>query len=492
MATLQEIIDNNQTLTRAKLKADKGLVTEVQIKLRNLGLYPGGPWIDGDLGNGDTFTWRGLQEFCKASNLVGLPSDTIAIDAKIATELIARKQFSFILEQAKDTNFIRQKLEDIQENSPVAVNIGVNDAFVARSLRNSPFAAEIDNYPEHLEQKPNGTDLVSYGTTFTLPGSGKTVTFSNYPDRGNKPTIDATGLSFLPGNISHACLCIGSFGDDNSTIKARWFGKNALEPQQLLSATKFIGALGTIDRLNTKSAATDVDTCVIESPRLKFLDLLIDMISYRKDADGNIGRSNQVGALFKRFHSRPELEKWLHSQTGNKKCEFKGAFGIPSLITDPVIKDLTSNQVVLNAASTGETGNNMVAVYDLVRLLSMLGWHLHLAPSARFDGSQWKSLECLVRAMGTDPARYIDVALETLGVINLISKPVVISKVGFGPSSFTYVALAKFVDNRVQPAKLRTFALALRSPGGSNEVRDTNLAAAVTEVVRRILTEELA
>jgi hypothetical protein len=134
----------------------------------------------------------------------------------------------------------------------------------------------------------------------------------------------------------------------------------------------------------------------------------------------------------------------------------------------------------------------MVAVYDLVRLLSMLGWHLHLAPSDRFASSQWKSLECLVRAMGNDPARYIDVALETLGVINLISKPVVISKVGFGPSSFTYVALAKFVDNRSQPAKLRTFALALRSPDGSNEVQDTNLAVAVTEIVRRILTEELA
>jgi len=34
--------------------------------------------------------------------------------------------------------------------------------------------------------------------------------------------------------------------------------------------------------------------------------------------------------------------------------------------------------------------------------------------------------------------------------------------------------------------------MALRSPDGSNEVRDTNLAAAVTEIVRRILTEELA
>jgi gamma-glutamyltranspeptidase/glutathione hydrolase len=96
-----------------------------------------------------------------------------------------------------------------------------------------------------------------------------------------------------------------------------------------------------------------------------------------------------------------------------------------------------------------------------------------------------------MRLAFADAARYIDVALETLGVINVISQPVVISKVGFGPSSFAYVAFVKFVDNRVQPAKLRTFSLALRTPNGSDRERDTNLAAAVTEIVRRILTEEL-
>jgi hypothetical protein len=44
MATLQDIVTNNTTLTRSQLRSDKGLVTEIQIKLRNLGLYPGGQW----------------------------------------------------------------------------------------------------------------------------------------------------------------------------------------------------------------------------------------------------------------------------------------------------------------------------------------------------------------------------------------------------------------------------------------------------------------
>jgi hypothetical protein len=122
----------------------------------------------------------------------------------------------------------------------------------------------------------------------------------------------------------------------------------------------------------------------------------------------------------------------------------------------------------------------------------MLGWHLNLTSATRFLGSQWASLECVIRAMATDPARYVDVALETLGLINVISEPVVISKVGFGPSSFTYVALVKLVDRRFTPGKLRTFALALRCPSGSNETRDTQIAAAVTEIIRRIFAEELA
>jgi len=105
MATLQDIINESKTLTHSQLKADKGLVIEIQTKLANLGLYPGGQWIDGDLGTGDTFTWRGLKEFCQALNLSGLPSDTVAINPNIATNLLDTKQLPFILDQAKDTKF---------------------------------------------------------------------------------------------------------------------------------------------------------------------------------------------------------------------------------------------------------------------------------------------------------------------------------------------------------------------------------------------------
>ena len=495
MATLQDIISDNKTFSRSQLKSDKTLVRLIQIRLRNLGLYPGGQWIDGDLGSGDTFTWRGLKNFCQASALTGLPSETAAINPEMAKKLIDTRQLSTVLDQAKNTSSILKKLKDIQDNSLVAANIGVTHAFVARTLTNSPFASEVDDYPGHLAQKPDGVKLVSYGETFTLAGTGDLVTFTDYPNRGKLPKIDHSGLNFLPNNISHACLCVGSFEDSTSPIKTHWLGKDSLSSQQFLSSTKFIGVLNAIEQINSKFPDVDVDNCVIKSPRRKFLDLLTDMVSYRQDAKGNFGRSNQIGVLFKRFTKREDLEKWLRARTGDSNSQFRGGYGASPLISNPRIEDLTrtGNKVVLEASSsTGATGNNLISAYDLVRLITMLGWHLHLTSDSRFVGSQWKSLETLVRAMGTDPARYVDVALETLGVINLISEPVVLSKAGFGKSSFTYVAFVKFVDNRATPAKLRTFSFALRTPNGSNKTRDTNMAAAVTEIIRRVLTEELA
>jgi hypothetical protein len=351
----------------------------------------------------------------------------------------------------------------------------------------SPFTKEINNYPTYLEKKPDGSSVVSYGNSFTL-STGTTVTFSDYPNRGIKPTIDETGLDFLSSNISHACVCVGSFNDSGSPIKTHWLGRNSSEPVTLWwSTTKFIGVLNTVCQINTKSPGTDVDDCIIESPRNRFNDLVKDMVNYRGKS------SNAIGALFKSFTKREDLSNWIKEQTGNKKIDFRGSYGEEPLISNAKIKD-TASTFVLSSTNVGAaTKTNSISAYDLVRLISMLGWHLHLPSTAKLPGAQWKSLESVVRAMGNDTARYVDVALETLGIVNVISEPVIISKVGWGDGSMTYAALVKFVDRRMTPSKLRTFALALRCPTPTdNKSRDTHLAAAVTEIVRRIINEELA
>ncbi|MEM9157078.1 MAG: hypothetical protein AAGB13_18915, partial [Cyanobacteria bacterium P01_F01_bin.33] len=81
---------------------------------------------------------------------------------------------------------------------------------------------------------------------------------------------------------------------------------------------------------------------------------------------------------------------------------------------------------------------------------------------------------------------------ETLGLLNVVTQSVVISKLGYGNSALTYVALVRLVDRRPTPNKLRTLAMALWADAGDRNTRDVNMAAAVTEIMRRIFTEELA
>jgi len=488
MSTLQDVISGSLSLTRAQLTADKALVIEAQIKLNALGFYPGGQWIDGDLGKprSNSLSWLGLKEFCTSVGTVSLPSETLAINADIAKKLVETSQIVSILEQAKNSAAIFKKLDKIQKNSLTQFPNVEAVSFLQRTY--SPFTKEINNYPAYLEKKPDGSSVVSYGNSFTL-STGATLTFSNYPNRGIKPTIDETGLNFLSSNISHACVCVGSFTDSGSPIKTHWLGKKSSEPVTLWwSTTKFVGVLNTVCQINSKFPGTDVDDCIIESPRNRFNDLVKDMVNYRGKS------SNAIGALFKSFTKREDLSEWIKDQTGNRTIDFRGSYGEDPLISTAKIKDTTTGDIVLSSTNVGAaTKTNSISAYDLVRLISMLGWHLHLPSTAKLPGAQWKSLESVVRAMGNDTARYVDVALETLGIVNVISEPVIISKVGWGDSSMTYAALVKFVDRRMTPSKLRTFALALRCPTpNDNKSRDTHLAAAVTEIVRRIINEELA
>jgi hypothetical protein len=492
MTTLQQIFDDNLSLTRSQLKTDRALVMELQTKLVNLGFYPGGGWIDGDLGELNSFSWRGFIDFCTRVGSVSIPSASMAIDSNIANKLLKTRQVDSILNDANATSIL-EKLREFQ-NSPSAPIINGNAAastFVARTINKSPFQKLISNYPTNLEQKPDGTSIVSSGSRLTLP-TGIVVNFRDYPDRGNKPTIDDTGLNFLASNISHACVCVGSFTDGNSPIKAHWLGKKASESVNLWwSTTKFIGVLNTVCQINSISSNTDIFNCIIKPPRNSFNDLVKDMVNYQGQS------SNAIGALFKSFSRREDLSNWIKSQTGNLTLDFRGSYGADSLISNAKIEDITNGNIVLSSTNLGDaTTTNSLSAYDLVRLISMLGWHQHLPNTAKLPSAQWKSLKSVVRAMGNDTARYVDVALETLGIVNVITEPVIISKVGWGDRSMTYAAFVKFVDRRTSPGKLRTFALALRCPNpdgsASFDFRDTRLAAAVTEIVRRIFTEELA
>jgi hypothetical protein len=419
-------------------------------------------------------------------------------------QAIAGKQISpFIEPETPETNQLPIQLEQAKNRSQVykdfltiALNQGAKNerlALLYKGVQSSPYKAEIKDYPQRLSTKdyqqfPIGKEL------------GEIENFSLYPQVGELPKIDDRGLNFLHEEIQEACVCVASF--ETGKLRTYWLGKNALTKGQFWSATKIFPILNVVSRVNANSPDTDVDDCVIrDRDRRKrdvsFYELVWDVVSY----DDRIASSNSLAAMFRRFETRQGLENWVKKITGNKNLEFRGGYGEPPYIYRPEIYDLKQKKAVLSSTSEGTPGENLVTAYDLTRCLTMLGWHQHLPSETKFPNSQWKSLESIVRAMGTDACRYTDLAIKKLGLEQLISSPVIISKLGNGYSNsrnryeIVYVMLIQFGDELSQSesnsTKLRSFALTLRGASKNAVQLDARMAAEVTEILRRIVNDEL-
>ena len=458
--------------------------------------------IDGQLGQINSWTWRGLKEFCSVFQLPTV-SEAKALDPILAQALLEKRQATLVFDRARDVKAIAKQIAAIQEATP-APDPPHSCAFLDRDVRNSPLIKEIPSYPERLARMADGEELRSYGRTFTPVGAAEPVIFTPFPLLGIRPAVDSQGLDFLSPDIDAACVCIGSYVDGLDDVQTRWLGRNVFSSRQFGSSTKFIGVLNAVCQINGSFPDCKIDSCRIsggENFNKDFADLVIYMMTY---AGLDSLDSNAIAAMFKRFATRAGLERWLISLTGNQALEFRGYYSSGASVKNPVVKDVqNNNRVVLIADDEVGSGNNFVAAYDLTRLMAMLGWHLHLPPESRLPGAQWHSLRTVVRCMGWDTARYVDMALETLGLMNVVANPVIISKLGLVNSSMTYTAFVHLEDQRFSPAKLRTFAFTLwtdlpNSLPNPWEVRngwdgrDNAIAVATVEIIRRIFAEELA
>lgn len=385
-------------------------------------------------------------------------------------------------------------------------------SFLDKGSRTPVSGEEIRQYGKRLQQMPDGKTIATLANPLLLTGSNKSVSFKPPLPRGTVPLIDETdGLAFLHPDIKAACVCVGTWVGNQ--IYSHWLGRDALENRQLWSATKIVPLLNVLCRANEASAQTPIQQCLIHDPQklkpdISFGDVAIDIISYRNGESD----SNQKANMMKRFSSLSDLEAWLRRVTGSKDLEFRDYYGDSAYIAQPTLQIGTTP--LLTAPPAGEQGNNFVSVYDLTRLLTLLGWHWRLPGEAKLPSAQWHSLDTLAQAMGYDTARYVDVALDLLELRNQISAPVILSKLGFGPTSLrqrtelVYSAFVQLVDERPRkqnkPALLRTFAFTLlgtaqklTSAGDRDldeEARylDARMATEVTELLRRLLAQELA
>ncbi|MEP0914751.1 peptidoglycan-binding protein [Leptolyngbya sp. GB1-A1] len=475
----------SRSLDMASLRRNPLLGLAIQRCLRGLGLYPGGKLIDGDFG---PRSQAALKDFCNRSGIsVTTP---LQLTPAIADKLLTTPQILSVLNDAKNTGRISTQYLDFQKA------VGANDAklgFLDMGAQQSPFKESIYRGKEFLAATR------SAGVKSSSPIS---LSFSNYPNIGSEPTINISSLNFLGSDITEACICLGHF--DGGQLTTSWLGKKTFDLVECWSASKIIPILNVLCKVGNRIPGNPNDLILKNTGsagrQFELPNALVDICSYRISVD----HSNALSATLNAFEDN--RERWIKNQTGNARAiQFGGKYGVTATIGVPEIRDRSSpphSPAILDSQSTA-TGGNLISAYDLTRFISFVGWHGLLSNTQRLPGISDRGIEQAVIALGTDTARYVDTAISTLGLENVIDSLVVLSKLGFGVSprrnvaELVYTAFAQFIDkqNPTEP-KLRSFALTLRTskPSGNGvaiEV-DTAIATAVTEIVRRIVTEDFS
>lgn len=519
--------DSARTTTRPqelRLGASGAAVVALQQQLIALGFLAGA--ADGVFGAGTAQALRDLQRrlLLRPDGVLG-PRTQAALAAPPAS--LPSSPYRDLVLQAET---LAATGEASDEKLPI----------LDRGLAASPFHREPPAAAQRLQARLPAAVLQPY--------PDRHHTLAPYPPHGVVPAIlsgheGRGGLAFLSDAVSQACLCIGSHGLDQP-LRVRWYGRRALEDHvQFWSATKFIAGLHVVCQANRRSPGTPIDTTAVHpcdgtAPQ-PFAALFKAMVDYQppagqttvggepadlgdgsaasngldgregsgheeEDADG--GGSNRIGYLFKLLGNReePDLQTWMQRLSGNPRSQLLGWYGQWRTAAHrwKAGAELRGPGGVLVAHRRPPRNRNLVSAYDLVRMLTLLGWHPQLPPDGRLPGAQWHSLATLVEGLGHDTARYLDVALERLGLLEAVAEPVILSKLGYGAETgdpaidaLTYVAFASFQDIRHRPARQRCFCLALRIPtaaGLSTALdHDARMAAEVSEIVRRIFAEEL-
>ncbi len=490
-----------------------------QTLLQQLGLYDGE--VDGIYGR---LTEAAFGQFANA-----LSSDTIldANSLSITNNLLQMPTVVWHLLETTNGDRLFQKFNNAQR---IFVNMGqVNSSYLgfldrgvngaiagsvaklpSRNFAPSPLLTHIPVYADRLGTLPDRANVVSYDEVAMLAGSQIRVRFRPYPNLGTIPNIENIGLEFLDSTVQEACICVGTVV--NGQMLTRWIGRNPLRNVQFWSSTKILPLLYTICNANQKDANLAIANCTVVDPDNKvaprpFSELATRICRYDEIEPMT---SNSLAAMFKQFTTPLDLENWLKKISGNQKLTFQGRYGVPPYIKKPSLRDGSKREIV-SGTSTLHEGENLISAYDLTRMVSQLAWHRHIPPANRLPAAQWHSLKTLIEAMAQDTARYVDVAIAALGTQYFIGDPVVISKMGFGFSDqrqqteLTYTAhvqwvdhLAKFAKAHEQPApKLRSVTMTLRSalklqnPDREALEIDARMASAVSEILRRIITEEL-
>lgn len=360
-------------------------------------------------------------------------------------------------------------------------------AFLDQGIAASPYHDQVAAYPQRLQILPADHQPPNFQFLSTP--------WQDYPHRGHRPVIHAIDPALdLHPVIQQACVCFGKVSDGK--VQTQWFGDQALDNVEFWSTTKILPLLYVVAAANTQLPTVAIDSYQIRSRGstrgYPFAALADDVISYAEQ----IATSNAIAHTFKLFATPVALEQWVQSITGNWQLTFRGRYGEPPFLSAPELVT-PQGQPLLQSAVTEHRGHNSVSAYDLTRMITLLGWHHHLMPTQRLPAAQWHSLSSLVRSLGIDSARYLDLAFATLGLQPV--EPVILSKMGFGRSTIRdrtelcYTAFLQFRHAAPASPTLYTLgftflaALDLGDPDQEARELDAHIATTVTQLIQQLI-----
>lgn len=438
---LTQLAAGDRSLPLDSLHRWPALVAALQARLRGLGLHPGSTAVDGEP---SPTLWKALVGFRRLAAL--RPADRDALEPADAAALLKIRWLPAVLRGwgARDAHL----------------------AFLDRGPESSPW----------LEQLADPV-LPSLASLPIEEGAG----YAAYPPRGVLPAIADGGLEWLGPEIGQACLCLGRRGRQG--LQTLWLGRDVLSPLECLSATKMVPLLNVLARSDRQGAR--LQPWGSDALSLDLERVLFDVVSYA----GTVGSSNALAALLNQLE--PRREAWIRAHTGGPQALcFGGRYGETPPIAQPQLRAV-HDDTILVPFGTAATSGNKVSVYDLTRLLSMLGWHRLLGPAQRLRGLDGGGARLAARALSCDTARYLDAAFADLGLERRVHAPLILSKMGYGESALVYSAFLHVRDRRDEAPITHSLAFTLRCPkrrGDREAVRaDLAMAEAVSTLLERVL-----
>lgn len=454
-------------LDATALQGRPALVAALQRALAALGLHPDGPAIDGVAG--PTLA-TALRRFRRLARLPG-PAPA-GLDGPTAAALRCCRWLPAHT-AAWTPAAARRRL------AAEARRLGASDAHLPlldRGADHSPWREGLAAIP----LPPPSARPVARGDGPFVP----------YPVLGEAPPIDPSALPFLGPEIGQACVCLGRRGAVG--LETAWLGRDALTPLECLSSTKLVPMLNVLARLGRRLPARPAEAVLrpwgSSASELDFDQVLCEVVSY---AD-SLGSSNGLAALLNELEG--DREAWIRGCTGGPaQIRFGGRYGASPPIRWPQLRCRSDDALLLPFGAPAVSGN-AVSVYDLTRLVSLLGWHRLLGPGQRLPGLTLAGARLAARALVGDPARYLDAAFASLGLVRRVEAPLILSKLGYGESALVYCAflhLRDHPDGAPAAGVERSLALTLRVPKGKGDREAVRADLAMAEGVATLLAYAL-